>query len=227
LNLPQLICQYCAHRNDGAQSQCAHCGGPLIAKVEKGWEVAAGVGIPLAEKALPAVRKALPGVLAKIGGAIQWQAVAGALGIVGVLAAAALHSCSISPFPGHSSGPAGAVDALPAALRAASVCAPFDAAKKIDKCVLTANDPLLSGGITGGQDLSYYLQTDRPDQLAAAIARWRADGGSILSDRPRFVAIGPSATVRLADGGTGAQVETGTFASRDAAQTFALRAGIE
>lgn len=226
MNLSQLICQYCAHRNDGTKSQCAHCGGPLTAKAEKVIEAVAQVGLPLAAKALPEVGKNLPGVLSKIGGAIQWQAVVAALGIVGVLAAAALHSCSASPFPGHLGAPAAGVDGLPAALRSASVCTPFDAARKIDKCVVTANDPLLAGGITGGQDLSYYRQADSADQIAAAVARWRADGGTIVSDAPRFISIGPSANVRFADAGNGVQVETGTFTGRTAAQTFLLRAGM-
>ncbi|MBU3066837.1 hypothetical protein KO481_35625 [Nocardia sp. NEAU-G5] len=234
MTIPHLICQFCAHHNNAAQSQCAHCGGPLAAKAgklvsgaEAGKLVTAAeeIAMPLVAKALPAAGKALPGLLDKFRGAMQWQAVVAALGILGLLAVAALHSCTASPLLGRSA-PTSAEQALPDTLRTESSCTPFDTAKKVDKCVVAANEPLLSG-LTAGQALSYYLQTDTPDQLTATIARWRATGGTILADGPRFVAINPSDSVWFADRQSGLHLETGNFADRVAAQTFLLRSGLD
>ncbi|MGF6887630.1 hypothetical protein ABIA39_006265 [Nocardia sp. GAS34] len=235
MNLPHLICQFCTHHNDASQSQCAHCGGPLSAKVgklvsgpEAGKFVAAAgeIAMPLIARGLPEVGKALPGLLDKVKGAMQWQAVVAALGVLGVVAVAALHSCSASPLLLGRNAPASAEQALPDTLRSESSCTPFDTVKKVDKCVVAANEPLLSG-LTAGQALSYYLQTDTPDQLTATIARWRATGGTILADGPRFVAINPSDSVWYADRQSGLHLETGNFADRTTAQTFLLRSGLD
>ncbi|BCK57264.1 hypothetical protein NWFMUON74_50360 [Nocardia wallacei] len=36
MTLSHLICQYCSHRNSGADSRCAHCGAPLSAAAHPG-----------------------------------------------------------------------------------------------------------------------------------------------------------------------------------------------
>ncbi|MGW4328272.1 hypothetical protein ACWEKR_20490 [Nocardia sp. NPDC004573] len=221
--LPELVCQYCSHRNTGADARCAHCGAPLHAAVDKVKSVAEKLPAQVAEVAEKAggeakrlVHKAYP--------RWQWQAV-GVLGLLMVLAAVwGVRSCSLS-LPSTVQGTA-PVRAMPDLLRTSAICQPLDSGGQREKCVITATDPMLFGNIAGGRDLTLYVEVLPQDRLADSISRWRGAGGAALVDGPVYAAIGPSATVWYADTRTGLRLETGTFAGRTGAQTFMSRAGL-
>ncbi|GAA5104330.1 hypothetical protein GCM10023319_72980 [Nocardia iowensis] len=124
--------------------------------------------------------------------------------------------------PGENS----ALAALPPQLSAAASCQRLTDADDADRCVVHAADLLLAGGLTGGRDLTFYVQVSPSDRLAEIIDRWRAAAGAIVSGGPVFVAIGPSNTVWYANTRTGVHLDTGTFASRSSAQTFVARSGL-
>lgn len=220
MTLPHLICQYCSHLADGAKSVCEHCGAPLrgpepereriVAEAER---VAAGTLRQLVFAAGP--------VLVTQARLLQWRVVAAVFCVLVILVGAAVRSCSGMP----SGGPLTPVQALPSELRAASSCTRFNA-DGVDECVVAPGSSLLLGGITGGRELTFYLQVDPSDRLAATVGRWRAAGGTVLSDAAVFLAIGPSETVWYADTRTGFHLETGTFVSRSGAQTFLTRSGL-
>lgn len=165
----------------------------------------------IAHKAVSAVAKS------------QWSGAAGVLGVLVVLAIAVFRSCSGFGVP--SAGSSSPVSALPDTLRASSSCQRYDA-NGTQKCVVAPGSPLLVGSITGGRELTYYVQVDPKDRLSATIARWRGSGGTILSDTTVFLEIGPSDTVWYADTRTGFHLETGTFASQSDAQAFLIRSGL-
>ncbi|MFD8249242.1 hypothetical protein [Nocardia sp. NPDC059691] len=225
--LPELVCQYCGHRNTGADARCTHCGAPLRSAVDT----------------VKSVAEHLPGQVAevaeKVGGEAkrfvdkayprwQWQAV-GVLALLMVVAVVwGLWSCSPS-LPSIAQGSAqgsAPVRAIPDLLRTAASCQPLDSGGQREKCVVAATDPMLFGNIAGGRDLTFYAELLPQDRLADSISRWRGAGGTALVDGPVYAAIGPSATVWYADTRTGLRLETGNFAGRTGAQTFLSRAGL-
>ncbi|MFE7744993.1 hypothetical protein [Nocardia sp. NPDC057455] len=220
--LPELVCQYCSHRNTGADSRCAHCGAPLRTAVDTVRAAAEKLPTQVAEvaekvggEAEKLVHKAYP--------RWQWQAVGVLLLLMVVAAVFAVRSCSLSLPSLRGSAP---VQAMPDLLRTAATCQPLDSGGQREKCVIAATDPMLFGGIAGGRDVTFYAELVPQDRLADSISRWRGAGGSALVDGPVYAAIGPSATVWYADTRTGLRLETGTFAGRAGAQTFLSRAGL-
>ncbi|RJO79832.1 hypothetical protein D5S18_00725 [Nocardia panacis] len=143
--------------------------------------------------------------------------------MLGVLAVLGVRSC-VAHLPSLSSLPA--VPTMPDMVRSALNCRPFSSPDADEKCVIMANNPLLNGGIAGGADLTVYLQQGAPDRLQGVIAKWQAQGAQPISGGRTFVAIGPSANVMFADTRSGLRLETGTFASRGAAQAFISRSGL-
>jgi DNA-directed RNA polymerase subunit RPC12/RpoP len=221
--LPELVCQYCSHRNTGADSRCAHCGAPLRATVDTVKSVGEKLPAQVAE------------VVEKVGGEAksivdkayprwQWQAVGVVLLLMVVAAVLAVRSCSL-PLPSNIGGTA-PVRAMPGSLRTAASCQPLDDGGQREKCVISATDPMLFGGIAGGREMTFYAELLPQDRLADSVSRWRGAGGSALVDGPVYAAIGPSATVWYADTRTGLRLETSNFTSRTAAQTFLSRAGL-
>ncbi|MBF6300570.1 hypothetical protein IU459_23930 [Nocardia amamiensis] len=225
--LRELVCEYCGHRNTGADSRCAHCGAPLRASGDKSVvesklpaQVAGAVekvGAE-AEKAVAETKK----IVGKTYPLWQWRAVG--IGILAMIVAAILgiRSCSLPSFP-RADTPA---QAMPGLLRSAASCQALDATGRGEKCVIAANNPMLFGGIAGGRDMTFYSELVQPDQLADTISRWRNARAVVLVDGPVYVAISPSATVWYADTRAGLRLETGTFAGQTAAQTFVSRAGL-
>jgi|GEM_PF-4363356 len=174
---------------------------------------AAGLAGKAGSAAAPLVKKGL-----KLG----WRALFAVFGILVVFIGAMVKSCGGLPSAGHVS----VTEALPSLLRSAASCEPYSA-QGVDKCVITSGSALLAGGITAGQDLTFYMQQHDPhDQLTATIGRWRTAGGTILSDTAVFLEIGPTQTVWYADTRSGFHLETGTFASLSAAETFLMRTGL-
>ncbi|MCX4092205.1 hypothetical protein [Nocardia sp. alder85J] len=155
---------------------------------------------------------------------LGWRPVALILAVLAVLALLLIHGCSKLDMP--VVGQVSAAEALPVALHTAASCGPLPGAGAGDRCVIPATSTLLAGGVTGGRELSFTLQVQHPDQLAASIASWRAGGGVLLTDGTVFAAIGPSATVWYADNRTGIRIETAAFAGQSAARTFLNRAGL-
>ncbi|WP_067477308.1 hypothetical protein [Nocardia amamiensis] len=236
--LRELVCEYCGHRNTGADSRCGHCGAPLRAPrdaVESGTEgrlhhQVAGPAEKLGggtEKAVGQAEKAV-GEAKKIVGKSYplWQWRAAGIGILVMIVAAVLgaRSCSMD-LPSMTRGDTPA-QAMPGLLRSAASCQALDATGRGEKCVIGANNPMLFGGIAGGRDLTFYSELVGPEQLADSISRWRNARAVVLVDGPVYVAISPSATVWYADTRAGLRLETGTFAGQAAAKTFASRAGL-
>ncbi|MEU4345492.1 hypothetical protein AB0H00_30275 [Nocardia sp. NPDC023852] len=219
---PELICQYCAHRNTGTDSRCGHCGAPLRAvvhAVESVVEEAPAKLLKVAEKLGAEAEKVVTAGYPRW----QWRALGVAILVMVVLGLVVARSCSIElpSFPGAMSE-----EVVPEPLRSAASCQRMDSAGQGEKCVIAANHPMLFGGIAGGRELTFYAERAQPDRLADSISRWRAAGGTALVDGPVYAAIGPSATVWYADTRVGLRLETGTFAGKAAAQTFLSRAGL-
>ncbi|MEU2036508.1 hypothetical protein [Nocardia amamiensis] len=227
--LRELVCEYCGHRNTGADSRCGHCGAPLRASGDKSVlgnklptqvaEVAEKVGAE-AEKAVAETKK----IVGKTYPHWQWRAAG--IGILVMIVAAVLgaRSCSMAlPSVPRGDTPA---QAMPSLLRSAASCEALDATGRGEKCVIAAGNPMLFGGIAGGRDLSFYSELVGPEQLADSLSRWRKARAVVLVDGPVYVAISPSATVWYADTRAGLRLETGTFAGQTAAQTFVSRAGL-
>ncbi|WP_433202641.1 hypothetical protein ACQP1G_12635 [Nocardia sp. CA-107356] len=233
MSVAELVCQYCSHRNSGNPAQCGHCGAPLSAvhrlsglagQTER---VVAG-----AERAAAATGSAVAGAENAVAGAEKiaaeqyprWQwgaAIAGVVTTVLGLGFAVVRSCSA---PLTALPDVGIDQALPSQLRVATSCQRIDSAS--ETCVIRANDPLLTGGITGGKDLTLSVALDPPDRRVDTVRNWRTAGGTVLADGVVFVAIGPAATLRYANTLVGLRVETSAFIGRAAAQTFMARAGL-
>jgi hypothetical protein len=222
--MSELICQYCSHRHiGGAISRCAHCGAPLRAaahKVSAAVESTAHVVEKTVETAESAVKT--------VAGYPRWQwRVLGIFFAVMVgLVVLVIRSCSFSLPSMPLAPPQVGESALPESVRANASCERFDAAQMVDKCVIGASSSLLSGGIAGGKELTFYAQSSSPEHLSDIIRRWRAAGGTIVTDGQIFAAVGPSATAWYADTRSGLSLETGTFTGKAAAQTFLTRAGL-
>ncbi|MDE1673369.1 MULTISPECIES: hypothetical protein [Nocardia] len=221
--LPELVCQYCSHRNTGADSRCSHCGAPLRAAADKAKSAVEKVPAQVAEAA-EKVGAGTKRFVDKTYPRWQWQALGVGLLVLIVAAVFGVRSCSLS-LPSIS-GATTPVQAMPDTLRSAATCQRLDAGGQGEKCVVAAGHPMLFGGIAGGRDMIFYVELAQQDRLADSISRWRGSGGVALVDGPVYAAIGPSATVWYADTRTGLRLETGTFAGRAAAQTFMSRAGL-
>ncbi|MEV3960105.1 hypothetical protein AB0M34_04270 [Nocardia sp. NPDC050193] len=165
----------------------------------------------------------------------QWRAAGGiAVAVLLVLAFLMVKSCTLTgpPLTGPPgfgpNGPAAATDAvsaLPAPLRSAS-CRPHDETDGVQSCVLDTGSPLLMGGITGGRQLTFQVQTAAPGALAQAVAQWRSAGGTVVSDGAVFAAISASAAIWYADTQSGLRVDTGAFTDGAGARTFLMRSGL-
>lgn len=222
--LPELVCEYCAHRSPGGESRCGHCGGPLRAALDIAETTVRGARevVKDAHEVVSNAEK-VAGVL---GG--EWQRfVLPAVGVLlAVLCAVLVWSCSplrsaVAPPP-----PAAAAQALPELLAAATSCQSVDAGRRAERCVLPAGSPLLFGGLAGGRDLTLATELATPEELAATVRRWRAAGGTVLLDGRVYAAVGPSTTVLYADSRTGLVLETSAFTGPAAARAFLNRAGL-
>ncbi|MFE9327740.1 hypothetical protein ACIHDR_40140 [Nocardia sp. NPDC052278] len=240
MSVAELVCQYCSHRNSGNPAQCGHCGAPLPA-VQRLSSLAGQTErvVAGAERAVAATGSAVAGAEHMVAGAEhavtgaeelaakqypRWQwgaAIAGVVTTVLGLGFAVFSSCST---PLTALPDTGVDQALPSQLRAAASCQRVDSTS--ENCVIRANDPMLTGGITGGKDLTLTVALDPPERRADTVRNWRTAGGTVLADGVVFVAIGPSATLRYANTLVGLRVETGAFIGRAAAQTFMARAGL-
>ncbi|MGK8489545.1 hypothetical protein [Nocardia asiatica] len=222
--LHDLVCQYCSHRNTGADSRCAHCGAPLRRAADAAKSAVEKAPAQVAEVAEKVGAETKRFIVDKAYPRWQWQALGVGMLVLVVAAVFAFRSCSLSlPSLSDATAP---VQGMPGALRSAATCQRLDAGGQGEKCVIAANHPMLFGGIAGGRDMIFYVETAQRDRLADSISRWRGSGGTALVDGPVYAAIGPSATVWYADTRTGLRLETGTFAGRAAAQTFMSRAGL-
>ncbi|MET9489877.1 hypothetical protein [Nocardia sp. NPDC006630] len=218
MTAPALLCQYCLHRNSGADSLCAHCGAPLreVGAALLGTAAAAtavGVAPPLSAVA-PLVERAVSAVG-------QWWVTL--VGIAALLAAVVTVAVCCSPGLPPIGQPT-VRETLPGSLRAAATCG--GASQAVVQCVIPAGNGLLFGGIVGGRDLTFSVQVEDPARLSDDVRRWRAAGPAVIADGTLFVAIGPEAAVWYADTRTGVRMETATFVNRVAAQTFLIRSGL-
>ncbi|RDI54526.1 hypothetical protein [Nocardia mexicana] len=163
---------------------------------------------------------------------MSWKTASIILGVLLVLAIFIFRSCDFSPpsFDGFADAGTGMSGgdpkSLPESLRTASTCRSGGAPQAADTCVIEANSPLLTGGITGGRALSLTVQSEPAVRIADTITRWRSAGTTSLADTPVFVGVGPSSTMLYADRRSGLRIETGAFTDRTAVRTFAQRAGL-
>ncbi|MFG1792707.1 hypothetical protein [Nocardia sp. NPDC049149] len=221
--MSHLVCQYCSHRNTGAESRCTHCGGPLKA-AEKLLAAASGPVVSgTAEAAVAGAANVVKGVEKTVAKHIPWR-----IGIIGVVVLAVLgffgiRACSLPTLSLATADPS---RSLPVALRTAAQCERPDGATRTTKCVIGANDPLLLGGIAGGRPMAFTMAVLPPDRLIETLGQWRTAGGVTVADGPVFAAIGPTSTVWFADQRTGFRLETEAFSGRAAAQTFLARTGL-
>ncbi|GAA5062178.1 hypothetical protein [Nocardia callitridis] len=225
-DLTDAVCQYCTHRNTGAQSRCGHCGAPLrarVRRVETAVEHGVTDAVKSAERVVEGASK-LESLVTKRHPRVQWLLVAGALGVMVVLAVVAVRSCS-TMFVAPDGFGANTVT-LPAPLRSAATCQPAPEATGSERCVIAADHSILAGGIAGGRAMSFYAEKPTAERLADAVRKWRAAGGTVLVDGEVFIAIGPSETVRYVDTRTGLRLETGAFTGRAAVRTFLDRSGL-
>ncbi|MFE3081457.1 hypothetical protein ACFXO9_31015 [Nocardia tengchongensis] len=155
----------------------------------------------------------------------QWRTVFMGVMVLGVLAV--LLVCVWSPkLPSlQGSIPVGGTT-LPGALGPAATCRHTGAGGDGDQCVIAGGDALLSGGISGGRDLTFVDQVVSAGRASDELRRWRSDGSTVVADGAVFVAISPSWAIRYADIGSGVRIETGSFVSSSAARTFLLRSGL-
>ncbi|MEU6560563.1 hypothetical protein [Nocardia nova] len=172
-----------------------------------------------AGKAVGAVEKAAAAITLPV---LGWKATLAVIAVLLTAAFLVIRSCSIDV---PSIGQLAPVESLPEMLRTASTCDRDDDAA-VRNCVIAAEHPLLTGGITGGRSLTFTVHTDSPAGATSVVNQWRAAGGTIVAEGDVFVAVGPSVTVRYADTRTGLRFETATFANRAGAQTFLYRAGL-
>ncbi|MBO0855428.1 MAG: hypothetical protein J2P18_16880 [Nocardia sp.] len=249
MNIPERVCEYCSHTNQGSETRCGHCGAPLRAighvigeagriTTEMDAEGVLGPAALLAGRVLGGMKsviedgggaqtpdgKSSDGKSQEPKGFPMWQWLAVLVGIVAmvVVAVVALYSCSDSAAPVGDIGP---VSSLPGVLQTVSSCQllPDDQGRR---CTVPAGDPLLAGGITGGRELSYSVRVDPPSRIHQTISGWRAARPSVVTDGASFVAISSAQVVWYADTVTGTHLETTSFTSRAAAQTFLRRAAL-
>lgn len=235
-------CPYCSHRNVVAAARCAHCGAPLSEADQPptGATLSTASAQPAAAsggpKWLSEPAAGLSALSHELSDAEQrhpkWLWAVAGLAVAGIVVLAMIvyavaDGFHLPPAPAITGGGTGAaVENLPEQLRQAASCSPYDTRDKTDKCVVRADDPLLGGNISGGEDLTFYINVLPRDQLTDTVDKWRAAGGAIIEDDTVFAAIGPSADVLYANTATGLRVNTATFASRGSAQKFLSRSGL-
>ncbi|MFE3445415.1 hypothetical protein ACFXNW_20495 [Nocardia sp. NPDC059180] len=242
-----LICQYCSHRDTGGHGKCMNCGAPLAATATP---VQPEPEAPVAHEATPAamIGTALrkfgevvrddAAVVRKEAAAIdhavhtphprwQWQAVAAVLAVMAVVGFFLVKSCSFSISP-PTGVPLGSVTtALPTPLRTAASCQPMaGSGAVVERCVIGADDPLLSGAITAKRDLIFHARLVPRTTLNETVGQWRAAGATVMSDGAVFAAVSPSAAVQYANPSTGLLIDSGTFAGSAGARTFLSRSGL-
>lgn len=242
-----LSCRYCGHPVDGAL--CVHCGAPAPLPDRTAGPAVGSPDPPVrhdepghgrvpdprtvAGSVLGAVRSRLVPEAEQLvrtpHPAWQWRVAGGVLVIALILLAVLMiRSCSLPGPPGGFANPGlveGPGPALPGPL-ASAACEPRDPATGIERCVVSAGDPLLSGGITGGRELLLRVQIVAPAELTRTVGQWRAAGGDVVSDGPVFVSISAASAVLYADTGSGLRIDTGAFVDEAAAQTFLSRSGL-
>lgn len=244
-----LICQYCSHRDNGGHATCTNCGAPLAMPNTS----AASARPEPAAAPDPSARALIGSTLRKVGeivredtaavrkdaeaveGAVahaphprwQWQAVGGALVVLLVLGFLLARSCSVSISPPEGTAMGSAVMVLPAPLRAAAACQPMaDSGVPVERCVVGARHPLLSGSITSGRDLIFHARLVPRTRLNETVGQWRSAGSTIVSDGAVFAAVSASAAVQYANPSTGLLLDSGTFAGSAGAREFLSRAGL-
>lgn len=163
----------------------------------------------------------------------QWRVAGGAaVAVLLVLAFLMVKSCALTAPPlsappglGGVSAPGDPLALLPGALQEAT-CRPHAETDGVRSCVLAADSPLLTGGITGGRALSFQVHSAQPVVLAQAIAQWRTASREVVADGEVFAAISASSAVWFADTSSGLRLDTGAFAGGAAARTFLARSGL-
>ena len=198
--------------------------GRLIARTAGAAEKVGAEVAKAGESATKAAAEAEKGAAAIALPEVSWKVAIAAIAALLVVAVVVIRSCAVNAPP--MIGQLTPVEALPDLVRAASSCRHVDSGPAVDNCVITADHPLLSGGITDGRQLTFTVRADPPQNLTAVVNGWRVAGGTVIADGTVFVAIGPSATVWYADTRTGLRIETATFANRAGAQTFLFRSGL-
>jgi hypothetical protein len=229
MSIIELICHYCSHRNTGADSRCGHCGAPLPSG-----HPAATVADHLvrAEQVVTGAAKAAAATETAVADAEKvaaeqypkWQWAVAAAAVAALIAALGIAVTQLRSVPLVSMSGLDAATVLPVQLRSAASCQRVDTAA--ETCVIRADHPLLTGGITGGKELTLSVALDPPDRRAEAVRTWRAAGGTVLVDGPVFAAVSPSATLRYANTVVGLRFETSAFVGRAGAQTFLTRVGL-
>ncbi|WP_327147991.1 hypothetical protein [Nocardia sp. NBC_01329] len=240
--MSEVICQYCGHSVGLSGPVCSHCGAPVpeVGSAPRPATAEPSPGNPVGRSAAGE----LSGVAGRIRSRLvsdvesgvrahhpawQWRAASAVLVVVLLLLVILMvRSCSF-PFPTGGLGDSGMTvrpaQALPDALQGAA-CRPRDSASGVEQCVVAAGDPVLEGGLTGGRELTLYVQVIAPAQLDQLIAQWRSIGATVVADDEVFAAVSGASAVLFADTGSGLRLDTGTFVNRAAAQTFLARSGL-
>ncbi|MBF6175631.1 hypothetical protein [Nocardia blacklockiae] len=250
MTLPHLICQYCSHRNAGAEARCAHCGAPLSGEPQpaarpamseagrllNGAEHVAADVAKTAESAGKELTSDAAKIITERLASMSWRTAAAILVAMVIGALLLMHSCGGTPeLPsmGQLGGGAGALGGgsssgagLPDPLRGAASCRSADPSGTTESCVVEASSTLLAGGITGGRALTVSVQREQSNRLPDTIARWRAAGATTVADGTVFAAVGPSGTVWYADSASGLRLETSAFSNQSGARTFLQRSGL-
>jgi hypothetical protein len=222
------LCEYCRHALTAEAAECLHCGARRSPHSSASSEPGSPHGthklVPeVSPAALEHHAEGLAGHVAELlARPPRWViSVAGLVLVVVVAIIVLCHPFHLRPLaPG--TGPTGL---LPASLRVAASCAPYDAAKHTDRCVIPADNPLLMD-IGGGRDFDFYIQEMAHAQLSTVIRQWQADGGTVVADDAVFVAISPARSILYADPQTGLRIDTDTFSDSQSAQAFLSRTGL-
>ena len=222
-----VTCDYCAHRNSVAAPRCAHCGAPLPEAEEPAVAAADSDnhGGPkwLSEPATVLSKE----LFTAKQGPIWWMWAVGAVVVAAVVIVVWLGYLVVHRFHMPASVSDGvAAEYLPDQLRQAASCRLYDARAKTDKCVVRAGDPLLGDSISGGRDLTFYINVVARDQVSSTIDTLRPTAAAVVEDDTVFAAIGNSANVLYVNTATGLRISTGTFGGQSGARMFLSRAGL-
>lgn len=228
-----LVCAYCAHRVLAGALHCVHCGAPARAAAHPPSHTdpaRPGPGVAPTATAKP-VSSQEPNTANPVESPKpsaeedMWQTWVPPLVLAAVLVIVLV--AVVRLFSGEESRQVtNPVDALPGPLRTAATCQPDAGGAARSRCVVRAGHPLLTGRLSGGQDLDFYAQLLPEPNLAVTLARWRDQGGRIITDGTVFAAVGASRNVLFADTRTGLRIDTAALADERSAQDFAVRAGL-
>ncbi|MBL1079786.1 hypothetical protein JK358_35830 [Nocardia sp. 2] len=216
----ESICRFCRHVIGHAATACEHCGAPLTQHTTSHEPDPPTAPTPSTATTVGSGLLALLTARARP----RWRAV-----VVTILTAAALGWVALRSLAGcelmfTTPGVSPIVAALPKQLRSAATCTPVDAG--VQRCVLTPEDALLEGDLTGGKPLTFDARLVAPAPLADTLARWRVNGAVRLDGEGTFVATGPTTSVWYAQSRSGLRIDTSPFVSADAGWTFLGRAGL-